>query len=218
MYSNCLVWCQVWMVAQTVKNLPAMQEGLIPGLERYSGEGNGYPLQYSCLENSMDKELGGLQSMGSQRVTHTEHFHYFTSSDLLFVKWLNFSRFSFYSHVILIFHPFSLSTSHSDIQPMMSKIWFIFVPISTYMQILENSLSLYIASQSSTFIWTLPICIVPIINIVVFLFAILQINKNVYKNFLHIQTFFLKFLLNSIWSCFVREFLYLNRILIWDEY
>ena len=64
----------------------AEDQGLIPGLERYSGEGNGYPLQYSCLENSMNKELGGLQSMGSQRVTHTEHFHYFTSSDLLFVK------------------------------------------------------------------------------------------------------------------------------------
>ena len=28
--------------------------GLIPGLERSSGERNGYPLQYSCLENSMD--------------------------------------------------------------------------------------------------------------------------------------------------------------------
>ena len=30
--------------------------GLIPGLERSSGEGNGYLLQCSCLENSMDKE------------------------------------------------------------------------------------------------------------------------------------------------------------------
>ena len=28
----------------------------IPGLERSPGEGNGYPLQYSCLENSMDRE------------------------------------------------------------------------------------------------------------------------------------------------------------------
>ena len=28
--------------------------GSIPGLERSSGEGNRYPLQYSCLENSMD--------------------------------------------------------------------------------------------------------------------------------------------------------------------
>jgi len=28
--------------------------GSIPGLERSAGEGNSYPLQYSCLENSMD--------------------------------------------------------------------------------------------------------------------------------------------------------------------
>ena len=27
----------------------------VPGLERSPGEGNGYPLQYSCLENSMDR-------------------------------------------------------------------------------------------------------------------------------------------------------------------
>ena len=30
--------------------------GSIPRLERFPGEGNGNPLQYSCLENSMDKE------------------------------------------------------------------------------------------------------------------------------------------------------------------
>ena len=29
--------------------------GSIPGLERSPGEGNGYPLQYSCLENSVDR-------------------------------------------------------------------------------------------------------------------------------------------------------------------
>ena len=29
--------------------------GSIPGLGRSSGEGNGSPVQYSCLENSMDK-------------------------------------------------------------------------------------------------------------------------------------------------------------------
>ena len=29
--------------------------GSIPGLGRSLGEGNGYPLQYSCLENSMDR-------------------------------------------------------------------------------------------------------------------------------------------------------------------
>ena len=41
-----------------LKNLSAYvgNPGLIPGLERSPGEGNGYPLQYSCLENSIDKE------------------------------------------------------------------------------------------------------------------------------------------------------------------
>ena len=32
----------------------------VPELGRSSGEGNGYPLQYSCLENSMDR--GGWQA------------------------------------------------------------------------------------------------------------------------------------------------------------
>ena len=40
----------------------------IPGLGRSPGEGNGNPLQYFCLENSMAEEPDGLQSMGLQRV------------------------------------------------------------------------------------------------------------------------------------------------------
>ena len=43
--------------------------GSIPGLGRSSGEGNGNPHQYSCLENPMDRVHGRLQSMGSQRRT-----------------------------------------------------------------------------------------------------------------------------------------------------
>ena len=39
------------LVAQIVKNLPAKQETWI----RSPGECNGYPFQYSCLENSMDR-------------------------------------------------------------------------------------------------------------------------------------------------------------------
>ena len=34
----------------------AGDQGSIPGLGSSSGEGNGNPLQYSCLENSMDRE------------------------------------------------------------------------------------------------------------------------------------------------------------------
>ena len=44
------------LVAQLVKNLPAMQETWVKslGLGRSPGEGKGYSLQYSGLENSMD--------------------------------------------------------------------------------------------------------------------------------------------------------------------
>ena len=38
--------------------------GSIPGSGISPGEGNGNRLQYSCLENSMDRESDGLQSMG----------------------------------------------------------------------------------------------------------------------------------------------------------
>ena len=54
--------------------MPETQEpwmGSIPALVRFPGEGNGNPLQYSCLGNPGDKEEpGGLQSMGSQKVRH----------------------------------------------------------------------------------------------------------------------------------------------------
>ena len=45
------------MVAQTVKNLPAMQEAGVQSLggEDPPGEGNGNPLQFSCLETSTDR-------------------------------------------------------------------------------------------------------------------------------------------------------------------
>ena len=62
-------------VAFMVKNLlpkagDTRDVGLIPGLVRSPGKGNGNPLQYSCLENSMDGEPGRLQSMRLQRVLH----------------------------------------------------------------------------------------------------------------------------------------------------
>ena len=55
-----------------VKNPPANagDAGLIPESGRSSGEGNGNPLQCSCLENPRDGEPGGLPSMGSPRVGH----------------------------------------------------------------------------------------------------------------------------------------------------
>ena len=53
--------------------------GLIPGLGQSPGEANGNPLQYSCLENSMDR--GGWQAMAhgvakSWTQLHDFHFHF----------------------------------------------------------------------------------------------------------------------------------------------
>ena len=48
--------------------------GLSPGLGRSLGEGNGNPLQCSCLEDPLDGEPGGLQSMGSQSRTRLSDF------------------------------------------------------------------------------------------------------------------------------------------------
>ena len=70
-----------------VKNLPAVH---IPGLGGSPGEGNGYPLQYSFLENSMDRgawqatahEVGKNRTWLSTRVhthTHTHTHKYFKS-------------------------------------------------------------------------------------------------------------------------------------------
>ena len=45
--------------------------GSIPGSGRSSGEGNGNPLQYSCLENPMDGGAWWPTVHGLQRVGHT---------------------------------------------------------------------------------------------------------------------------------------------------
>ena len=55
--------------------------GLIPGLGRSPGEGNGYPVQYSCLENPMDRgawkapvhRAMKIQTQLKQLSTHAHH-------------------------------------------------------------------------------------------------------------------------------------------------
>ena len=66
----------VSQVVVVVKNSPAnageaRDLGLIPGSGRSLGEGNGSPLQYSSLENSMGRgDWWAIQFMGPQRVGH----------------------------------------------------------------------------------------------------------------------------------------------------
>ena len=54
--------------ASCVKSKPYLEHW--PKLSIFIGEGNGTPLQYSCLENPMDGGACRLQSMGSLRVGH----------------------------------------------------------------------------------------------------------------------------------------------------
>ena len=60
-----------------VKNLPAnagdiRDVGSIPGLGRSPGGGHGNPLQYSCLENPMDRGVWWVWSMGCKESDTTE--------------------------------------------------------------------------------------------------------------------------------------------------
>ena len=59
------------LVAQMVKKSPcnARDPGLIPEAGRSPGDGNGNPLQYSCLENSMDRLWGHKESDTTERLT-----------------------------------------------------------------------------------------------------------------------------------------------------
>ena len=67
--------CMGFPGGAVVRKLPAKagdgrDMSSIPGWGRSPGGGNGNPPQYSCLENSMDRGPGGLQSMRSQSVGH----------------------------------------------------------------------------------------------------------------------------------------------------
>ena len=46
--------------------------GSIPGSGRCPGEGSGYPLQYSCLENPMDREAWQATVHGAAELDMTE--------------------------------------------------------------------------------------------------------------------------------------------------
>ena len=61
----------VWMRKRLLKSSQVdLLFASIPGLGRCPAEGNGNPLQYSSLENFMDRRAWWATSMGSQRVRH----------------------------------------------------------------------------------------------------------------------------------------------------
>ena len=71
-----LPWWQ-WSIC-----LQCRRPGSIPGSGRSPGNGNGYPLQYSCLENSMDRGawwaiVHGLQGVGHNWATNTLYYTFY---------------------------------------------------------------------------------------------------------------------------------------------
>ena len=93
----------VTLVAYTLKNPPVNADlGWIPGSGRSPREGNGNPLQYSCLENPMDRgrslcplSSGGLQSIGWQKVRYDWMTNIFTFIMRLWA--LSSFKFPYYS-------------------------------------------------------------------------------------------------------------------------
>ena len=75
---------RAFLVIQVVNNLLTMLETQfgVPGSGRFPGEGNGNPLQYSCLGNPMDRGAwqatvhGVVESDATEPLTYTHIFGY----------------------------------------------------------------------------------------------------------------------------------------------
>ena len=96
-----------------VKNLPAIvgDSGLISGSGRPSGEGNGNPLQYSCLENPKDRgawqaTVHGVTKGWTQLSLHAHKFWSPKEVADIFISYLSFHRY-------LEYHLHALFQNHS---------------------------------------------------------------------------------------------------------
>ena len=70
--------------------------GSIPGLGRSPGEGNGYPLQYADLENSMDRIVHGV----AKSHTRLSDFHLLSVSTILHGEVTNLPSWPPYSRYV----------------------------------------------------------------------------------------------------------------------
>ena len=79
-------------MAPEIKNSSANAEdlrdvGSVPGLGRSAGGGNDNPLQYSCLENSMQRSLGATVHGLAKGQTWLKRLNMHTTCDLYFLLW-----------------------------------------------------------------------------------------------------------------------------------
>ena len=107
-YNRCL-WVVVrlpWWLSSKESACNAGDTGWNPGSGRSPGGGHGNLLQYSCLENPMDRGACGLQSMGWWRVRYSwTHRH--TQVVLIFLLSLESNQTTF----ILLFMKRNLTTN-----------------------------------------------------------------------------------------------------------
>ena len=67
MFALILLIHSMWWLRGKESTDQSEDMGSIPGLGRYPGEGNGNPLQFSCLENLMDRGAGGTTVHGVEK-------------------------------------------------------------------------------------------------------------------------------------------------------
>ena len=85
LYSFCHVYYESFPGSSDSKESACNARDLssIPGSERFSGEGNGNPLQYSCLENSMDRGAWKSTASGGLKESDTIDQRTFSLSYIL---------------------------------------------------------------------------------------------------------------------------------------
>ena len=109
----CIFWAQT--VEESISN--AGDLGLIPGLGRPHGEGNDYPLQYSVLENSMDRGTWRATVHGvAKSRTRLRDFRFHTllfANDVCISFKMNIRHFSMEVHVL----PFSTEEQPHSVIP-----------------------------------------------------------------------------------------------------
>ena len=88
------------LIAQLINHLPAMQEtrGSFPGSGRSPREGNSSPLQYSCLENPIDRGAWQAQSMGLQELDTIQQL----KTQHMVILFLVFKRISILSSIVAL--------------------------------------------------------------------------------------------------------------------
>ena len=93
---NC--WCFPKCLCYFKISLNTGDLSSIPGWGRSPGRGNGYPLQYSCLENSMDR--GDWQATVTKSQTRLSNFHFHQGRRVhpSLMPWQHFDIVRFLNH------------------------------------------------------------------------------------------------------------------------